>query len=267
MGWIKQSSDKRMPDWLKENLKAECAYCGSEKENFYNDRGECTNRRCPNPECPGTVAQRIADMCEFLGIKGIKEGRGMQLVKDYGLKNHYQALPHILREKPRLYLSGFMRISFIRGIDTAWDQLCASATTLDELYTNVGVEVRRVLDGCMDKLRDGIQYVEIIPRVAYEFKPVVQGNVMITGVIPGFENRDDFVHALNQVGRGLIRLRVVGKRKTDVLCLVKEKDTPVSGKVECALENGIPIKTSEEFKDWVMARIREWVASGKGEGR
>lgn len=264
MGWIRQSDDSRMPDWLKNSLEAKCTYCGSEKENFYNDRGECTNRRCPNPECPGTIAQRIADMCEFLGVKGIKEGRGLQMVRDYDLKNHYQALPRIVTEKPKMYLSGFMRISFIRGIDTAWDGLCGTSNTLDELYANVNSEVQSVLDRYMDVLREGIQYVEILPREVYEFKPVISGNVMITGAIPGFTNRDNYVYAFNRIGRGLVNFRVVGKRKTDVLCLIKQADAPNTGKTECALENGIPIMTPEEFKEWVERKLTEWFESRNG---
>ena len=258
MGWFKQSEDRRLPEWLAGSLNAECTYCGTEKENFYNERGECTGRRCPNPECPGTVAHRIADMCEFLCVRGIKEGRGLQMVKEHGLKNHYQALPYILKAKPEMYLAGFMRISFIRGIDTAWDKLCGRSNSLDELYRNVGADVRGVLDGYMEILREGIEYVNIVPQPEPEFKAVLSGNVMITGTIPGWQNRDDYVYAFNQATRGLTDFRVVGKRKTDVLCLIKQVDAPSTGKTECALENGIPIKTPEEFDTWVRSKLLEY---------
>ena len=112
---VKQSEDSRLPDWLQKELKKECEYCGWEKENYYNERGECTNRRCPNPSCPGTLAHKIADMCEILGIKGIKEGMGLQFVKEHNLKSHYAVLPYILEGKPEVRLNTFMRISFIPG--------------------------------------------------------------------------------------------------------------------------------------------------------
>ena len=133
--WIKQSEDNLMPKWLKVHLSGVCS-CGAEIENYYNGN-ECTNRRCPNPECPLTLAQRIADMCTILKIPGIKEGRGLALVKENGLKSHYEALPHIITNKPRMTLADYMRISFIPGIDNTWVSLCEGKTSVEEVFNSL----------------------------------------------------------------------------------------------------------------------------------
>jgi len=257
MGWVKQSEDLKLPDWLQKELRKDCEYCGWEKENYYNERGECTNRRCPNPECPGTLAHRVADMCEVLGIKGVKEGKGLQLVKEYKLKNHYAALPYIMGEKPKLHLNTFMRVSFIPGIDTAWDGYCAGCNTLDDLVAKSPDNIQLVLKRYLPMLQDGLKYVEIQKQEVFQHKVLLSGNVMLSGNIRGFTDRNDFIYALNIVSEGRTNFRIVGKRKTNVLCLIQEKDEPIRSKAECAMENGIPIMTPKEFLNWCMRKISE----------
>ena len=61
------------------------------------------------------------------------EGKGMQIVRDYALKSHFEAVPIIFKEKPTISLYQLLRISFIRGVDTQWDNICDCNSSIDEL--------------------------------------------------------------------------------------------------------------------------------------
>lgn len=261
MAWVKQTQDKMMPGWLQDSLPAYCS-CGAEKENYYNDYGECTNRRCPNPSCPETLAKRIAWMCDYMGVAGIKEGRGLQMVREYGLRTHYDAIPRIFSEEPEIWLGDFMRISFIPGIDSQWLNICERFATLEELREGCTPKIRDILDGHWEALLYGYQFVKIKPIEKQEFKTILTGNVMMSGNIRGFHTRENFIAGMNASARGLLDLRVVGKRKTNVMCLIQEADEPNRGKAECAIENGIPIMTPKEFEAFIVSKLQERLKGG-----
>ena len=103
VGWIKQADDLYLPAWLKDNLKDTCT-CGSPMENYYNDKGCITKRRCANPYCYHKLALKIVGMCDILQVKGIGEATAEKIVKSRDLTNHYAVLPEILQEKPRISL-------------------------------------------------------------------------------------------------------------------------------------------------------------------
>lgn len=257
--WVKQTQDAGMPVWLKKSLNPMCG-CGTEKENYYNDNGECTNRRCPNPKCKYTLAQRIADMCTILEIPGVKEGRGLQLVEEYRLENHYQALQYILGSKPKITLACFMRISFIPSVDKTWNSLCEGASSLDELLERLPYKYKELVEPCKDLLYEGIRYVDLyIPEVS-NVKVLVRENVMISGNIKGHAVRENFIAAINSECGGLVDIRVVGKRKTDVFCLIQEADEPRRQKAECALSAGIPIYTPTEFVTVLAEKLKNAIS-------
>lgn len=249
MGWVKQKEDSNMPDWLKDYINEKCVICGADKENFYNEKGECTNRRCSNQRCPGTLAHRIADMCDFLKIAGIKEGKGLQMVREHNMKSHYDAIPLVFSKKPEISLAQFMRISFIPGIDSQWETICREYTSIEELVQNCRDKYKRLIWAYQKELNYGLQFVKIREIKKARYKTLISGNVMISGNIRGYAVREDFIRSLNHVAQGLLNLRVVGKRKTEVMCLIQEADEPYRGKAECALENGIPIMTPKEFEE------------------
>lgn len=262
MVWMKQSEDDKIPLWLKQNLDSHCK-CGTEKENYYNERGECTGRRCPNKQCPYTLAQRIADMCQILKVDGIKEGKGMQIVRDYALKSHFEAVPIIFKEKPTISLYQLLRISFIRGVDTQWDNICDCNSSIDELIQNYNGKHKYLLIENYQELKYGESFFYILKPEKKKCETLISGNVMISGNIRGFENRDDFIHAINYVSKGLVDIKVKGKRKTNIMCLIQEKDEPNRGKAECALEYGIPIMTPEEFKNYIIKELKKRLAEVK----
>ena len=257
MGWIKHSEDMNMPKWLKDNLSEKCK-CGTEKENFYNADGKCTSRRCPNKECPWTLAQKIAAMCDILNVTGIAEGKGLQLVQDYKLKSHFEAVPYIFKDKPTIQLYQLLRISFIEGVDTRWEQACSTFSSVDEFYKNYRGPLKEVLHKNLDIVKYGESFFNIYEYKPQRFKALVKGTVMLSGHFRGFKERDDFIRGINYASRGLVELSISqNKRKTGIMCLVQEKDEPMRGKAECALEAGIPIMSPDEFKAYIMGLLRK----------
>lgn len=257
MGWIKHSEDTNMPKWLKDNLPAKCK-CGTEKENFYNVDGKCTARRCPNKECPWTLAQRIAAMCDILNVQGIGDGKGLQLVQDYKLKSHFEAIPYIFKEKPTIQLYQLLRISFIEGVDTRWEQACSKFSSVDEFYTNYRGPLKDILHDNLELVKYGETFFNIQKYEAQQFKALIRGTVMLSGHFRGFQDRDNFIRGINYASQGLIELGISqNKRKTGIMCLIQEKDEPMRGKAECALEAGIPIMSPDEFKAYIMDLLRK----------
>ena len=269
MGWIKHTEDTNLPEYLRKNLNAMCSYCGTEKENYYNDEGRCTNRRCPNKQCPGTLGRKIAEMCDILKWEGVGEGTGRRLVHEHKLTSHFEAIPLLVKSdtKPKISLSTLFRLTFIEGIDRRWEETCKEYKSVSDMLSRYKGRYYEQMMQNKDELLYGEKFFTIETPVAKTFKPIISGNVMISGSIKGFNERNSFISALNLAGDGLIELSVVGKRKTDVMALIQEADSPNQGKAACAIENGIPIMTPDAFKTMVFAKVAECVSKGELERR
>lgn len=265
VGWILQSEDTNLPDWLKSNLRSMCD-CGSAMENYYNDVGSITSRRCSNTNCPYRLAQKIVSMCDVLKVKGIGPERAYALVRDFKIKSQYEAIPHILTEKPTVTLFEFLRMSFIKGVDKGWAEVTEKCVTLDDCFVKYQGKLSYLLNANKELLEGGLQYVNLsIPKRA-KYKPILSGVVMLSGTLRGYAERNDFIASLNQTGQGLLDIRVSeGKRKTGVMALIQEKDSPRRGKAECAAQNGIPIYSPDEFRAHIMSRLSELLRSKKVE--
>lgn len=261
MSWVKQVDDKSLPVWLTSNLKSKCE-CGWDMENFYNPQGSITARKCSNPKCPYMMAEKVVGVAELLGIKGIGSKTAFNIVSSNGLQSHFEAIPFITREKPVVTLYTFLRMAFIKGVDTGWNAIAGDYSNIDELLEKYHGEYEYLLNKHKAELLIGKQFVTFKTVEGYEFEPVVTGTVMISGNIRGLSNRNDFIWGLNQASKGLIRIGVSeSKRKTGVMALIQEADTPNRGKAECAIENHIPIMTPKEFVAYVSKLANERVAA------
>lgn len=257
MGWVKHTEDKNIPEWLKSNLKSHCI-CDTEKENYYNDDGNCTSRRCPNKQCPLTLSQKISAMCDVLGVKGVAEGIGMKLVIEKKLTTHFDAIKYIFTEKPIITLYQLLRITFIEGVDTKWEAVCGSYSSVDELVEGYNGDLRHLILENLDEIKYGESCVEIFKPVKKQFEPLIRGTVVLSGHFKGFEDRNNFIRGINHFSKGLIDLSISEyKRKTGIICVIQEKDEPIRGKAEAAIEAGIPIKTPDEFKTYIMNLLKE----------
>lgn len=267
VGWVLQEADKQLPEWLTDNLKAVCD-CGGKMENFYNKRGEITARRCSNPKCPYMMARKIVGLCDILGVKGIGEATALKLIHTNNLNSHFEAIPFIFTDKkPQMSLYTFLRICFIHGIDTSWKLIIGENETLTQLYKNYNGQYRSLLEANKELILKGAEYVEFMQVTKPTLDAVVTGTVMISGNIKGFDNRNNFVYLINILSKGLIRLSISEhKRKTGIMALIQESDTPNKGKAECALSSGIPIMTPEEFKAFIYQELKKGLDK-KGEKR
>lgn len=254
-GWVLQSQDQQLPTWLTDNLPGVCE-CGYEFENYYNDKGAITKRRCSNPTCFHKLALKIVGMCDILQVKGVGEATAEKIVINNGLTYHLEALPHVIREKLNVSLYTYLRIQFIEGVDTSWSEVTDSYETLDDIFEKYQGRYRAQLDANKDTLYRGLEYIDVRVPEKQQFKTLMTGTVMLSGNIRGFTNRNDFIAAINYKLGGLVDLRISEhKRKTGIMALIQEKDTPNRGKAECALENHIPIMTPTEFQRWLGEKL------------
>lgn len=252
---MKQTEDNQLPNWLKENLRSKCD-CGYEMENFYNKAGQITSRRCSNPECPHRMAQKITVMCDILKVKGVGYKTGLNLIRTHKLNSHFEAIPYICAEKPRASICDLLRCVFIQGVDTKWSEVDSKCATVEDIFTSYDGELKPLLLENKDEILEGAKYFSIIEKYKPTFEPVIVGTVMLSGNIKGLPNRNTFIAGVNYGYKGLVDIRIAEhKRKTGIMALIQEADSPRQGKAQCAEENGIPIMTPDEFKTFIANQL------------
>jgi hypothetical protein len=209
------------------------------------------------------MAQKIKSMCkDILGIKGVGAATGLRLVKEKSLSCHFDVIPILCKEKPRVRLYDLLRMCFIEGVDTGWNYVVGDCETVDELFHTYHGKYKDLLL-CNEKLiRKGSMVFDLIKSKKFELDAVVTGTVMISGNIRGFNERNNFIHSINAVSKGSIRIAIAeGKRKTGIMALIQEKDTSNRGKAQTALACGIPIMSPSEF---VLYVCDLWKAKQRG---
>ena len=256
--WVIQNQDKNLPKWLTDNLSDKCE-CGSDIENFYNSHGKITSTRCSSPECPYVVAKKVKAMChDFLKTDGIGDATALKIVKENKLKSHLDAVPIIYKTKPRVSFYNVMRMCFIEGIDTGWAHVVGNCESLDDLLKVYRGDYRNLILYHEELIRKAESVFDVAKSETKEkYNPVLIGTVMLSGNIKGFKERNHFIYALNQYWKGLVRISIAEhKRKTGIMALIQEADSPNRGKAACALESGIPIMTPNEFSVYVVKEIQ-----------
>lgn len=260
--WVLQKDDEMLPSWLRDNLRSTCK-CGGDMENYYNDAEQITNRRCSNKHCPYMLAQRIVTACDIFKVDGIGPERAFDLVRTHNLRSVYEALPHIIPREIEVPLALYLRLAFIPGFATKWGLVTESCSTLDDCYTQYNGPLRDVLDEYKEELYAGLEFVKIKPKEQKEFKCIYRCTVMLSGTVRGYHDRNQFIAALNLASKGLVEISVSeSKRKTGITALIQEADSPNRGKAECALENGIPIMTPQEFREFIAKKIQDGLRRG-----
>ena len=261
--WIEHSKDNKIPDWLKNNIDAECPECGSPMMNFYStkDKERCTNRKCSNNSCPLTIATRISEMTDILKIPNIGVATGLTITRNRELTNHLQALEYISDQPISMSINTLLRIAFIPSMGTkCFDIDTREYTSMRDFLEKYRGEHYYTIMPYANLLLEGESKVNISTYQKpheIEFDCVYSCNVMITGNVLGLGDRKLFPHYINLLTKGLVEVKVVGKRKTGVTALIAEQGYTVTGKVSTAVENNIPIMTSEEFVEYVFKRIEE----------
>lgn len=257
MRWVEQNQDELFPDWLAASLSGTCPECNAPILNGYNDRDECTRRRCSNPRCVGNISAKIAKMCDTLGVAGIKEGKAKRMVIECGLKSHWEAIPVIYDNKPELTLLMFLKCCFIYGIDSELSSIAADFKSVDDMMKGYNGKYYQLLHEYDDTICEGLKYVDIkAVETGFIYNPVIIGEVNITGIVPGYKDREDFINNLNYIFRGLVRLKYTNsKRKTGLLACISHDTHASSGKISSAIEGGLSIMTPDEFRAYIMQRV------------
>lgn len=263
--WVRHDEDIRLPDWLKNALPSTCKYCGSPMENYYNNDFQCTNRRCSNSKCIGFMAAKADTMRSLLGIKGIAFATCLNDIRASGVTSHMQLLPY-WNCKPKVTVDVFMKMHCFPGVDNEWERIVQRNRigTVEQLYENCGEKLRAIMDEHMDEIKQNLSYVELVnPYVERAFKqPKHIITIMITGTPNGFASKDDFINTINAalVSGNIVVVHQKTKRQTGVDFLIREPGSTTRGKVEAALRGGIPIVTSAEFIQYLVALTQDDVS-------
>lgn len=257
--WILHTEDTYMLPWLKASLSGTCTYCGSPMMNYYNDDMRCTNRRCSNDDCSGMKASKGDFMFKLLGFKGIGFATCLQRANLLKGKSHVCMLAPY--NKPTVSLSDYLRIHCFEGVDSAWEVICTKNAfyTLDELYEHYDGKYKDILVQNKELLYANLEYVNLKERpVQHVERPIKYFTIMITGTPIGFETKDDFINTLNEaMGGKIVVIHQKTKRQSNVDYLIREPGSTTRGKVEAAIKGGIPIKTSQEFIQILIAEFQK----------
>ncbi len=247
--WVKHSQDSMMAPWLRESLNTYCEVCGAELENFYNVDGQCTSRRCSNPNCIAMLANRMDFVRDLVGIEGVGYAKAVQLIKAYHWTRPIQILS-ILSTKPIVSLGTYLRMQCFEGVDSELDSICQREgySTLDDVFNHYTGKWAELLKQNEQQLREDLSYVQLKEppkNKAIVKKPLV---IMITGAVSGFSSKESFIEALRQeFGDCFNIVYQKTSRKTGVSVLVADAQQVATKKVADAKAGGIPIMTSVQL--------------------
>lgn len=259
--WVNQIEDSNLPMWISEALPGTCKYCGSLMQNYYNDYGRCTNRRCSNPACAGFVAARADFVRKLLKLEGLGFKSCLRDVRISHAENHFQLLEY-WGIHPTVSLSLFLRMHCFEGIDNEWEDIVQStgSYTLDELFERYNGKWKALMNDNKELLYSNLKYFNIAgkPTDLVKSGPRLVLTIMITGTPIGFASKEDFVDTLNAICRGLIVIKhQKTKRQSNVHCLIREPGSKTRGKVDAAIKGGIPILTSSQFVQFLTEQMKK----------
>lgn len=224
-----------IPHEIGKYLKKTCDYCGCPIINNY----ELTERYCANFNCYGHMQHRADDMCKKLGFKDIGPATCLSILKANHLGHHFEILPYICKDKPRVYLWQIAEMAGVPGVKSKWEDLLAGYKTFDEYFALASVPKDIIPFRSM--LNNSLKYFDIIPPLSK--RSII---VMITGSIRGFNNREDFIAMCNHAGGSILKIQLKGKRQSADYLITENKNTNTP-KAQAARDNNIPIVSPTEF--------------------
>lgn len=224
-----------IPKELIPHIMQECPYCG-----YPIARNEkLTMAECANINCVGHMQYRADALVKFLGIKGIGPKTCLNIIQTKRLKNHFEIIPYVTKEKPKVHLWEIANMAFIPGYGSKFQDLLAGYQTFEDYFNKASVPLN--LRPYRSKLVDAQKYF-IIKRALSS--NVIE--VMLNGSFTGFKSRQDFVNDCNTFLGQVVQVKSVGVKKSADYCITENKNSN-ERKVRTAREVGIPILTPKEF--------------------
>lgn len=232
-----------IPEEFAKNIKSVCD-CGFPIERTPNLRSAwCTNARCPYHE-----KYKAVEMFKYLGVQNIGPATAEIMLKSNGVTDHIDLIPLTFAIKPSVYLWEVVKLVGIRGYDDKLQDMLNGYKSMDEIIKdpNIPMDIRSK----WYTLKRAEEYFDIKRPLS---STIIY--IMITGSIPGYKDREDFVKEMNSKLGAYIQVRLVGKRMSNVDYLVTSSTSSTSSKAQLARRSGIPIIKPEELLQVIRDRL------------
>lgn len=231
-----------LPDWVRDNIKTECQYCGSLILDN-SDTGVTTARMCANKQCPGHMMHRMSFVGDFFSVKNFGPKTALSYIHAHKCTNHLEILKEWFKDgKPFVTLAEVAVLACIEGYGETQAAKELNPYSSFAAYFADFYRANPLLRANMDYLIECEQYFNIKPALSEK-----QMFVMATGSFKGYPNRDMFFSEINDAFGKYINVIQTGKRKTGISYLIKEKDAVDHSKSALAAECGIPVVTPAQF--------------------
>lgn len=231
-----------LPDWVKENMKMTCSYCGAYILDN-SDTGVTTARMCARKTCPGHMQHKMSFVADFFHVKNFGPATALSYITSRKCTNHLEVLKEWFKEeKPLVSLADVAVLACIDGYGQTQANKELNSYGSFAAYFSDMYRVNPILRNNMEYLFECEQYFNVKPALSAK-----QMLVMATGSFNNYANRDDFFKDINDAFGSYIHVIQTGKRKTGVSYLIKELNAVDHSKSQIAKECGIPIVTPAEF--------------------
>ena len=250
---ILTKDDYQLPQWVRDNIMMKCKYCGADIASNH-DTGVLTERWCTNPYCPGHMSYKMDYIGKYYDVKGFGPKLALEWIQNHNAKSHLEILPQWFpNEKPTEALARIVDLCCIKEFGmTQGEPVLNKYASFEEFFASDESKFFPVLIQAHDFLCDSQKYFNVKRPLLGK---VV--NIMITGSVEGFTNREDYVDYLNEKFGDKIHVIQVGRRKSNVAALIQDPGAVSHSKTKVAKEAGIPILTSRQFIEVLIDSYKE----------
>lgn len=208
---------------------------------------ELTVAFCARPSCIGHRKFQLDDLLKHFGVKGIGPQKCEEYLNIVGIDNIFMAAEMVLGYRPQMHLSEIAKFCYTRGISNEWENVLAGFASFTDFYNTERSLPYRKYKGM---LLDAEKYVNVLKPLSRE-----KVEVMITGSIIGYSNRELFIKDCNEIVGGVIRVKLCGAKQSADYLIVEEKEEVLraaksgggSTKARAAINGGVKVVTSKEF--------------------
>jgi len=264
-----------VPQSLAKHLLWDCKdFC-----NFpilYNNN--LTSRKCSNPYCSGHLGARASKMFKMLNIGGIGTITASKLIQRYNLYTHFQLLDRsiygdfpidsaettlisFIKNKPSLALHDLVKYTYIPGLQDGTFNIMNQYSDIDDFIANgKPYNLNNVTWALLLTKRDEIKYAQTLFNVSMPLSSQIF-EIMVTGSVAGYSNREDFVPYLNITYGSYVQFKKVGKKLSADILILDFQPQRVSGKLAKAMSSNS--KTVILSSTNLIERIEKYIRTGE----